>query len=262
MIYIDKEKCNAFICNEHGEKDRKVEFIKKELELILFLIDVKGECVSREFLLDNLWSNIVSEASLNNLVKTTRAKLSSLIGSSDIVITVHKKGYRVDLKLISISDELAPTIKKKKPNHLLTFKLIIVTFFLLSLMVFMIFNLTFSSGRDFKATAKLHNYNNLRVNIFLIKWEYSFYAYDEHNHLLVRDVGYRFTVGSHSYLLNTSVDFYSHYPNANIFSIADSQYEPDLIRNYRFLEDNCILNVNGRILELSINKEKNKCILY
>lgn len=122
-------------------EDKTIELPDKIISLLFILAEAKNQTVTRQFLLETLWSgSIVSDDSLTNLVSVTRAKFKQL-GIIGVIKTVPKKGYCLvgeiyPLETTSIKksqDSLKPTQKKRFPFWLLaTIGFIAILFILIS----------------------------------------------------------------------------------------------------------------------------------
>lgn len=89
-LVLDRERCEA------GLDGRKVKLTRHESLLLARLIERDGRVVSRDELMEALWSGevFVDENTLNVNVARLRGALAS-IGSGDIVETVRGAGYRL-----------------------------------------------------------------------------------------------------------------------------------------------------------------------
>lgn len=67
----------------------------KAVELLAVLLRNRGQVVSKEELLDQIWgSTVVEESNLTNNIYVLRRTLGELTGSDDLIETVPRRGYR------------------------------------------------------------------------------------------------------------------------------------------------------------------------
>lgn len=275
MIYIDEKKLTAYVIDEDSKKVTiEVELIPKELACLLCLIKAEGMCVTREFLLDNLWDSIVTDASLNNLVKNIRAKIFSLTGDADVIITAHKKGYRIDINKIAFYYEITAFQPEQVTSRYIIFnhystKQVTVLAFLLGV-IFILLNI--STGRDFDSVQVSKARENTLIQIdkafittdfYLKSWRYRFFVYDNKKRLLIRETGFRFSIFDDHFLVHTSIMFDVDYPNAALLANAEKRYNPSVLRKYNIVieDDRCELYVEGykALFSRSYDKEKDSC---
>lgn len=81
---------NRVLCKE----DKKVELSKKEMDLLEFLIRNKGQTITRELLLNQVWGlhNAVEDGNLDNYIYFLRRRLKQ-VGSHVNIKTVRSVGY-------------------------------------------------------------------------------------------------------------------------------------------------------------------------
>lgn len=98
-LRIDTRTRQVFYGNE------KVQLTQREFELLLALVDAKGEVLTRDELLDHVWG-VDFDGQINIVdvyVRFVRNKFKDAVGSSeDFIETVRGVGYRIDeTKLIA-----------------------------------------------------------------------------------------------------------------------------------------------------------------
>ena len=83
------------------------ELSKNELHILRFFFEHKGEIVSREALMNNLWDNesFVDDNTLSVNIKRIRSKLES-VGVYDAIETKRGMGYIFKLKRNGADDEI------------------------------------------------------------------------------------------------------------------------------------------------------------
>ena len=80
------------------EGDRPLTLSGREFELLLHLIEARGQVVSREELLDTIWgSEQGGSAVLDATVHRLRRKLAEVVPHPDLVETVRGVGYRLEV---------------------------------------------------------------------------------------------------------------------------------------------------------------------
>jgi len=77
-------------------KRKKIEFSKKEYQLITYLINNRGQTISKEKILDNLWidSNEKDANIVNVYINRIRQRLNS-VGAPDLITTLRGFGYTI-----------------------------------------------------------------------------------------------------------------------------------------------------------------------
>lgn len=75
-------------------QDRKIELTKSETRILIYLIEHKGEVVTREELMDQLWSTdeFVSDSTLTTLISRLRTKIAHYY-KNDFIQTKKGQGY-------------------------------------------------------------------------------------------------------------------------------------------------------------------------
>jgi len=86
--------------------DTKTKLLKKELDILVFLIKHPGQSYSGEELLNRIWSadSIVTTETVRTHIKNLRRKLE-LLGKPDLIKHVRGLGYAVDSSLCSKASE-------------------------------------------------------------------------------------------------------------------------------------------------------------
>src|SRR5215204_2983482 len=74
----------------------------KSLEVLILLVEKKGEIVSREDLMETVWKDtFVKEANINYTI----SQLRKTLGSKNFIQTVARRGYRFDAPVHVVSEE-------------------------------------------------------------------------------------------------------------------------------------------------------------
>ncbi len=78
----------------------RLEFTPRELELLQYLLTRRGEVVSREDILHTVWQYDMDAApttrTVDNYIVKLRQKLEKDPNDPHIIVTVHRRGYRLD----------------------------------------------------------------------------------------------------------------------------------------------------------------------
>src|SRR5437764_65735 len=75
--------------------EERVPLTPRVLDLLIVLVEHRGELVSKEALIENVWADsFVEEGNLNRTISTLRKKLGSQLNGGDLIETVPKLGYR------------------------------------------------------------------------------------------------------------------------------------------------------------------------
>jgi DNA-binding response OmpR family regulator len=76
-----------------------VEFTRKELDLLLFLVDQRGRALSRDEILDAVWGAdvVVDHRTVDNFVSSLKKKLGWSPASAFRIATVRGVGYRMEI---------------------------------------------------------------------------------------------------------------------------------------------------------------------
>src|SRR5215217_4744673 len=75
----------------------------KSLEVLILLVEKKGEIVSREDLMETVWKDtFVEEANINYTI----SQLRKTLGSKNFIQTVARRGYRFDAPVRVVSQEV------------------------------------------------------------------------------------------------------------------------------------------------------------
>jgi DNA-binding winged helix-turn-helix (wHTH) protein len=88
----------------------------KCFDLLVYLIDHRGKLVTKEQLLDDIWSDaVVSEATLSRTVASVRATLGDDSAKPNYIDTVSRRGYKFignveELGAAHVADEATPFI--------------------------------------------------------------------------------------------------------------------------------------------------------
>ena len=132
-----KIKIGEFILNrtsstlECAEKCVKLEPLP--LAFLCFLLEKKGEIVSRESLLSSVWGNrIVSDDAIRKVVKNLREALTDNAKSPQYIKTVPMKGYCLIAEVIELEQE-KPTALKHLPMKRVAASFILLIIILLTL---------------------------------------------------------------------------------------------------------------------------------
>ena len=84
----------------------------KSMDLLLRLTAADGEAISRADLIAQLWPNLyASDDSLNQIVSRLRRSLAKDERLAKAVITVPKRGYRLDTSVVDVPEESAPQVQ-------------------------------------------------------------------------------------------------------------------------------------------------------
>lgn len=98
------------------EGDRPLTLSGREFELLLHLLEARGEVVSREELIDRIWGGDQGgSAVLDATVHRLRRKLAEVVPSPDLVETVRGIGYRLEIP--PPAQTVATAIGPNRPSH-------------------------------------------------------------------------------------------------------------------------------------------------
>jgi len=131
-------KIGEFILNRtNSTLERAEECIKLEplpLAFLCFLLEKKGEIVSRESLLSSVWGNrIVSDDAIRKVVKNLREALTDNAKSPQYIKTVPMKGYCLIAEVIELEQEKPTALKHLSMKNLVAaiifFIIILITLY-------------------------------------------------------------------------------------------------------------------------------------
>jgi len=140
------------------------------LSFLCFLLENKGQIVSRESLLSSVWENrIVSDDAIRKVVKNLREALGDNAKSPQYIKTVPMKGYCLIAKVVEYAQE-KDTVKKD-----LLIKKVTVFFIILVIMLFALYSTFFTQNlstktqnnrptEDFPTIEKLTNLSGSELN--------------------------------------------------------------------------------------------------
>ena len=89
QIELDSENFRLLVNNKETSVEPQV------FNLIVFLIENKDTCVSRDRILDHVWKGrVVSDTSINNHIKSARKVLGDDGTKQQVIKTIHSRGYQ------------------------------------------------------------------------------------------------------------------------------------------------------------------------
>ncbi len=100
---------------ENGEE---IAIEPKVFNLIVYLIENKQNVVSRDEILDNVWKDrVVSDTSINNLIKSARKVLGDDGIKQQVIKTIHSRGYQFIAEIKDNTKAIEVTESTFKPKR-------------------------------------------------------------------------------------------------------------------------------------------------
>ncbi|MCE7733189.1 winged helix-turn-helix domain-containing protein [Vibrio campbellii] len=117
-----------------GGRKKKIGY--RDALVLEALLANEGDVLSKDFLLEYAWRNtIVTEISLTTSIHSLRVALKSLLPEQDVIVTIPRLGYRLNMNIIETEK---PSLVKKQKRGFLNVSGII--FFLIFSSLFFLFN--------------------------------------------------------------------------------------------------------------------------
>ncbi len=82
----------------------------RSMEVLLYLARNYGRVVSSQELLDELWTNITSDHAVHKAIAELRSAVDDSGNRQSFIVTVPKRGYKLNLPPEAVSDDSAPII--------------------------------------------------------------------------------------------------------------------------------------------------------
>lgn len=97
-----------------------VSLTPKAFDTLLVLIQNKGNVVSKDFILDEVWKDtFVEESTLAQNISTLRKTLAKYEGSKEFIVTIPRRGYRFVANVTEIlADEEILVVEKHSVTHI------------------------------------------------------------------------------------------------------------------------------------------------
>ncbi|CAH1531746.1 hypothetical protein THF5H11_140047 [Vibrio jasicida] len=98
-----------------GGRKKKIGY--RDALVLEALLANEGDVLSKDFLLEYAWRNtIVTEISLTTSIHSLRVALKSLLPEQDVIVTIPRLGYRLNMNIIET--EKPSLVKKQKRSFL------------------------------------------------------------------------------------------------------------------------------------------------
>jgi len=85
---------------KHGvvKKGKQLKFCEREFKLLKYLIEHRGEVVTRDMVLDEVWGyeNFPTTRTVDNYILTIRHKIEDNPSKPKFILTVHTSGYKLN----------------------------------------------------------------------------------------------------------------------------------------------------------------------
>ncbi len=97
-----------------------VSLTPKAFDTLLVLIENKGDVVSKDFILDEVWKDtFVEESTLAQNISTLRKTLAKYEGGKEFIVTIPRRGYRFVADVTEIlADEEVLVVEKHSVTHI------------------------------------------------------------------------------------------------------------------------------------------------